>query len=301
MHDSDADAPADAPAGRRPDAPAEAVRTSRVPLTANALAALAAGNTALAALAVTATSASTNTDLLAALDADPEAWPHMSALVADHQTAGRGRAGREWLTPQGAALTVSVVLRPTLPRARWGLIPLVVGVACVKTLAEAGLDARLKWPNDVVVASGDGAAEQVPGWGSYKKVAGILCEAHSDAVVAGIGINVSQAASELPVAHAASMASLGAAHLDRTALLDALTRHVAAEVAGAEHDADAFVTVATAVTATIGMDVVAELAAGAPVTGRAVGIAPTGALIVLTAGGERVEVHAGDVRLRISS
>jgi BirA family biotin operon repressor/biotin-[acetyl-CoA-carboxylase] ligase len=114
---------------------------------------------------------------------------------------------------------------------------LVVGVAGVKTLAEAGIDARLKWPNDVVAVGADDVAEQVPGWGTLKKLAGILCEAHGDAVVAGIGINVSQTAGELPVPHAASLASLGATHLDRVALLESLARHVAAEIDAAERDA----------------------------------------------------------------
>src|SRR5660398_137550 len=106
---------------------------SRAPLTAEALAQLVGEPASLTALAVTAASPSTNSDLLAALAAEPEAWPHMSALVADHQTAGRGRAGREWHTPRGAALTVSFVVRPRLDPERWGLVPLAVGLACVRT------------------------------------------------------------------------------------------------------------------------------------------------------------------------
>ena len=124
----------------------------RWPLTADSLAALVGGSGALTALAVTAASPSTNSELLEALVSDPAAWPHMSALVADHQTSGRGRAGRAWDTPLGAALTVSFVVRPRLDPERWGLVPLAVGLACVRTLRADGVHAMLKWPNDVVVS-----------------------------------------------------------------------------------------------------------------------------------------------------
>ena len=152
---------------------ASVVRASRAPLTADVLASLAGGHAALSALAVTKASPSTNSDLIAALAVEPDEWPHMSALVADHQTAGRGRAGREWLTPKGAALTVSYVLRPRLPRERWGIVPLVVGLAAVNTMRSMGIDARLKWPNDVVVdctgesgnESTSGTQGDIAGWG----------------------------------------------------------------------------------------------------------------------------------------
>lgn len=272
----------------------DAVRASRVPLTAEALASAMSERAALTALAVTQESASTNSDLLAALAAEPSAWPHLSALVADHQTAGRGRAGREWHTPPGAALTVSFVLRPRLPRERWGLIPLVVGLACVKTLREDGVDARLKWPNDVVVDGGD----DLPGWGALRKIAGILCEVRGDAVVAGIGVNVSQTRDELPVPHAASLVTLGAAHLDRASLLEALAQQVALEIGNAERDADAMVAQIAAVTCTLGWRVVVERPGEGALTGEAVGLREDGALLVRTADGADVAVVAGDVRLR---
>lgn len=274
----------------------DAVRASRRPLTAEALASLVGGRAALTALAVSAASPSTNSELLTALETDPEAWPHLSAFVADHQTAGRGRAGREWRTPAGAALTVSFVLRPRLEPDRWGLIPLAVGLAAVRTLRADGVDAALKWPNDVVVAVE--GADDVPGWGSLRKVAGVLCERRGDAVVSGVGINVSQTAAELPVPHAASLATLGAHHLDRYALLDGLSEQVARAVTDAERDADALLAEVAAVTVTLGTAVVVERPGEPPLTGEAVAIAPSGALVVRTAAGGSVEVNAGDVRLR---
>jgi len=281
------------------------VVASRAPLTADVLASLAGGQAALSALAVTRASPSTNSDLLAALAAHSDEWPHMSALVADHQTAGRGRAGREWLTPKGAALTVSYVLRPKLPRERWGIVPLVVGLAAVKTMRSIGIEASLKWPNDVVVDctgqdARDADGRDIVGWGPLRKIAGILCEVYEDAVVAGIGVNVSQAASELPVPHAASMVTLGARQLDRAVLLDALSQQVAAEVGRAEADPDSFVAEVAAVTCTLGREIVVERMGAPPLTGVAEGIGADGSLLVRTTAGEPVEVTAGDVRLRVA-
>jgi BirA family biotin operon repressor/biotin-[acetyl-CoA-carboxylase] ligase len=126
---------------------------------------------------------STNADLLAlARDRAPEGI----VLVADHQTAGRGRAGRTWIAPPEASLLLSVLLRP--PAARAGLTSMAMGLAAADGIESlAGFRPRLKWPNDLVWP-GDGSAPD-------RKLAGILAEAHwpsanEVAVVVGIGINV---------------------------------------------------------------------------------------------------------------
>ena len=123
---------------------------------------------------------STNDDLRVALSGpdgrvDPEAarsWPHLSALRARAQTAGRGRAGRTWETPSSGALTVSVVLRPLVPAARLEWLPLLTGLAVQRALAPrlegAGQRVRTKWPNDVVALPEETstcAVADVPGWG----------------------------------------------------------------------------------------------------------------------------------------
>ena len=254
------------------------------------------GQAALTALALADRTASTNTDLVTAVAEHPEQWPHMSALVADHQEAGKGRAGRQWHTPQGAALTVSVVLRSKLAMEHWGLIPLAAGLAVVRCLEQAGVTAQLKWPNDVVVAV-EGPA--VPGWGRLRKVAGILCEACEGAVVAGIGINVSQEPHELPVEHAASLLTLGAHNLDRVALLECLSAHLAQAVQELESNPVAFVTALERVMVTLGQEVVVERPGSTPLTGTAVALAPDGALVVRSAEGDHT-VNAGDVRLRFA-
>jgi len=101
--------------------------------------------------------------------------PEGVVAVADEQTAGRGRLGRSWIAPAGAALLVSVLLRPQLPPERVHLVTLAAALAALDALPDAG--AQLKWPNDVVI--GD------------RKLAGILAEADSGgAVVVGMGLNV---------------------------------------------------------------------------------------------------------------
>ena len=95
--------------------------------------------------------------------------------VADEQTAGRGRLDRTWVAPPGAALLVSVLLRPALPPERLHLLTLATALAVIDALP--GVDARLKWPNDVVVDD--------------RKLAGILAEADgAGAIVIGMGVNV---------------------------------------------------------------------------------------------------------------
>ncbi|SEJ32885.1 biotin--[acetyl-CoA-carboxylase] ligase [Demequina mangrovi] len=274
---------------------ADAVASSRRPLTEASLSSLLPGT--LSRLMVVPSSPSTNTRLLSLAAGDPEGWPHLSALVADHQTAGRGRAGREWVTPRGAALTVSFVLRPThVAREDYGWAPLVVGLATVRALRGLGVGAWLKWPNDVVVEAG---AREIPGWGRWRKAVGILCETvpGQEAIVAGIGINVSQSTGELPVPHAASLASLGATGLDRVALMRALAGELRGAVAlwdaGAHPRAEV-----EKVTATLGWDVAVDVPGAAPVAGRAVALTEAGALVVRTVSGDERVVMAGDVRVR---
>ena len=111
-----------------------------------------------------------------------------TVVLADAQTAGRGRQGRRWVSPPGN-IYMSVLLRPAPPGARWSVLPLAAGLAVAEALAGEGLEARLKWPNDVMV--------------SDRKIGGILAEATSSAdgleyVVIGIGVNVAVRPPDLP-------------------------------------------------------------------------------------------------------
>ena len=108
-------------------------------------------------------------------DDDPEG----AIVVADHQTAGRGRLGRAWEDVPGRSLLVSIMLRPSAPMALWPELSLVAGGAVARAIG-----GEVRPPNDVFL--------------SGRKVAGILPEATRGRVVLGIGVNVNQTADELP-------------------------------------------------------------------------------------------------------
>src|ERR1700712_3042088 len=150
---------------------------------------------------VVAETGSTNADLIARAAAGEDIVG--AVLVAEHQTAGRGRNGRTWTAVPGAQLTVSVgVSTDDIPTTAWGWIPLAAGVAVVEAVAATtGVRVGLKWPNDVLAVP--------PARG---KVAGILAEVTTarPVVVVGIGINVSLTAEELPDPVATSLSPLGA-------------------------------------------------------------------------------------------
>ena len=114
-----------------------------------------------------------------------ETDPEGTTIVADHQTQGRGRLGRGWHDTPGRSILMSVLLRPRAPMPLWPELSLVAGEAVARALHdETGIDATLRYPNDVVVAG--------------RKLVGVLPEARTGRVVLGIGVNVNQTADELP-------------------------------------------------------------------------------------------------------
>jgi BirA family transcriptional regulator, biotin operon repressor / biotin---[acetyl-CoA-carboxylase] ligase len=233
---------------------------------------------------------SSNTDLLAeARNGAPEG----SVLAAEYQTAGRGRLGRPWASPPRAALTFSVLLRPRgVPPGSKGWVPLLAGVAVASALrARAGVDARLKWPNDVLVAGA--------------KVAGILAEQSGDAIVVGTGINVSTRQHELPAGGATSLALAGAACTDREDLLACVLTELerwyltwidaVARRNQAPGDPDGGLRAEyLRLSGTVGRLVRISLPGGQVLTGTACDVDEAGRLVIRTAAG-LVPVSAGDV------
>ena len=142
--------------------------------------------------------------------------PEGLVVVAESQTAGRGRLDRTWVSPPRAGLTFSVLVRPDLPADQWPWLPLWTGLAVATALRErAELDAVLKWPNDVLVAE--------------RKVCGVLAELpQPGAAVLGIGLNVTTRAGELPHDAAGSLALAGARTTDRDTVLRAVLRSLRA-------------------------------------------------------------------------
>jgi BirA family transcriptional regulator, biotin operon repressor / biotin---[acetyl-CoA-carboxylase] ligase len=164
---------------------------------------------------------STNRDLLAeAASGAPEGL----VLVADHQTAGRGRLDRTWVAPPGASLLASVLLRPALPADELFLLTLACAMAAIEAVDEiAGVRPGLKWPNDLVVTDGPLAD---------RKLAGILAESHVaggrvDAVVVGMGLNLDwpEVLHDDLAATAASVNHLTGTSVDREAVCVAWLRH----------------------------------------------------------------------------
>ena len=227
---------------------------------------------------------STNADVAAEAVAGA---PEGLVRVAEHQVAGRGRLDRVWSAPERSALTFSVLFRPApASRPAWGWLPLLAGLAVASTVSRLGeLDARLKWPNDVLV--GD------------RKVAGLLAEVSGDAVVVGIGINVSLRADELPVPTATSLLLAGSEVVDRDPVLRAVLRDLARRyVAWRSADGDPVATGLLddyrATSATIDREVTVHLPGGGTRTGRAVDVDEQGRLVV--AGPDGVDsLAAGDV------
>ena len=226
---------------------------------------------------------STNADLLAAADYAP----HGAVRAAELQRAGRGRLQRHWSSPTRAGLTFSVLLRPRSPQTSWGWVPLLTGLAVEQSVRElAQSPVSLKWPNDVLV----GAEE--------RKVAGILAQGTSEAVVVGIGINVSTTRDELPVESATSLALAGAGECDRTVLLVAVldafaARYEAWERADGDARAAGLAADYSQHCSTLGRLVTLQIA-GEQITGEAREIDSDGRLVVATADGE-ITIAAGDV------
>jgi BirA family transcriptional regulator, biotin operon repressor / biotin---[acetyl-CoA-carboxylase] ligase len=251
---------------------------------------------------------STNFDLVAQAR---NGAPSGSVLIANFQSAGRGRQGRTWSAPPGTGVALSVLLHPVdVEPVRWGWLPLLAGLGVAEGLQRyPGVPVWLKWPNDVLI--GDG------------KVAGILAERidspRGPAVVIGIGINVHSEAGDLPVPSATSLAlqasdaALGGP-LSRTALGGSLSRTA---LGGSLSRTEVVRSCLTALgerylswqrgetdeelansyrarSATIGRRVRVELVGRGPMEGVATGVDSGGRLVVRT--DSRVQiVGAGDV------
>jgi BirA family transcriptional regulator, biotin operon repressor / biotin---[acetyl-CoA-carboxylase] ligase len=269
---------------------------------------------------------STNADAVAAGRAGE---PEGLVVVAERQTAGRGRQGRAWTSPARAGLAVSVLLRPGqapgalggVPAGRYGWLPLLAGVALVQSVNRlTEVDAVLKWPNDLLVGGRKCAgilAEAVPAPGvvGFGGTAGGASSAPS-AVVVGIGLNVTLREDELPAdvgwdanvgggmsagQKATSLALAGATATDRDPLLRALLRSFAAwyerwRAAGGDPVSSGLATAYARYCDTLGRPVRVLLPAGGELTGTARELDGDGRLVVHTEAGQRHAVAAGDIR-----
>ena len=237
---------------------------------------------------------STNAELTALVTDAPGAWPHLSVLVTDTQTEGRGRLGRTWSAPAGTSMAASVLLDVVAgPRAvspeRWGWIPLLAGAAMTLTLRDVVTDparVSLKWPNDVLIDN--------------RKVCGILSELTTAGIVVGSGVNLTMSEQELPTDTATSLAVAGARTVDLDEVLAAYLAHLAPFVmslATASGDAlGALTDIVRDLCSTLGATVRVDAPGTAAVSGRAVEIDDLGRLVVeMSKNRPHLVVAAGDV------
>jgi BirA family biotin operon repressor/biotin-[acetyl-CoA-carboxylase] ligase len=257
----------------------------RPPLDAAALeAALTRDSRLWRSLEVVGEAGSTNADLVAAAGQDA---PEGTVLVAEHQVAGRGRLDRVWTSPPRAGLTVSVLLRPDVPAARRGWLPLLTGVALAEAVGEStGVLASVKWPNDLLARDG-------------RKLAGILAESSGKVVVVGTGLNVTTTAAELPDT-GTSLAEVTGGTVDRAPVLLAFLRALEKRyLRWTEHLGDpvssGLATDYLRWSSTVGSDVRVEMPDGSALEGVAEAVDWDGRLVVRTPAGT-VELASGDVQ-----
>lgn len=180
----------------------------------------------LRSLEVVESTGSTNADLLARCAAGDDVAGVV--LVAEHQSAGRGRHGRSWATPARSQITFSLGVDASGPQpAAWGWLPLLTGVSVADAVeATTGISPGLKWPNDILVGPGEQAG----------KLGGILAEVASPApvIVVGLGLNVTLTPAEVdelaPDSRATSLLMLGSTMLDRSALLGSILAELTARI-----------------------------------------------------------------------
>jgi BirA family transcriptional regulator, biotin operon repressor / biotin---[acetyl-CoA-carboxylase] ligase len=257
---------------------------ARPPLDAPGLSAdLIGGSTLWRSLEVLDEIGSTNAALVTAAGEDA---PEGAVLVAEHQVAGRGRLDRVWTSPPRAGITVSFLLRPDVPAARRGWLPLLTGVALAEAVGETGdVRASVKWPNDVLAPDG-------------RKLAGILAESGGGAVVVGVGLNVSTTAAELPDT-GTSLELVAGRPVDRSAVLLAFLRAVERRYRGwtaalGDPVASGLARDYLAWSSTVGSTVSVAMPDGSTLEGLAEAVDWDGRLVVATPEG-RVELASGDV------
>jgi BirA family biotin operon repressor/biotin-[acetyl-CoA-carboxylase] ligase len=232
---------------------------------------------------------STNADLIARSAAGEDV--DGLVLIAEHQTAGRGRRGRSWTAAPRAQISMSVGVAPRgVPSEAWGLLPLVTGVAVVDAVRAVGATVGLKWPNDVL-AGADGSAG---------KLAGILAEVapSGPVIVVGLGLNVTLRDEELPQpGNATSLLALGVEAPDREQLVIAILTELGRRIGNwrnARGADDELLRDYLARSLTVGARVRALLPGDSEIVGTATSVDAQGRLLLDTEGGV-VEISAGDI------
>lgn len=193
-------------------------------------------------------------------------------LVAEYQSAGRGRLDRKFEVPPRKGLTFSCAINPINQELNLGWIPLITGLSVARAINNyVGEElVKIKWPNDLLI---DG-----------KKLAGILSEKNTKGIVVGIGINIFQTQDELPIENAISLSMK--AKVDRSELLIAILNELGAALKNIEAEKNSYLEKCI----TIGKQVIVTLPSGEVLQDLAIGISNDGALLLNTR-----EIRVGDI------
>ena len=201
-----------------------------------------------------------------------------SVIVAEYQSAGRGRLDRTFIAPQSSALTFSLYIEPKVNRDEWSFIPLLAGLSMQEALTSLDENAEvgIKWPNDLLI--------------NEKKIAGIISQATAKGVVIGIGINVGMTTDELPVDHATSLALQEFSELNRNVILATFLNYFEVNLQLWELG-QTFTAQYRLASVTLGRQVEVTLPGGEIVRAEATGVSDTGALAL----NNGREITVGDV------
>jgi BirA family biotin operon repressor/biotin-[acetyl-CoA-carboxylase] ligase len=199
-------------------------------------------------------------------------------IATEYQSAGRGRLDRKFDAPASSALMFSFYIEPKREKADWSFLTLLTGLSAVFALTnlDPASSPNLKWPNDIQIGEG--------------KVGGIIAQASGDGVIIGVGINVGMTQAELPVAHATSLALNDFSILNRNLILASFL-NIFEELLERWQDGEDLRHLYSERSSTIGREVRIEHPDGSYKNGKAVGVTPTGELILED--GSRVTV--GDI------
>lgn len=220
-------------------------------------------------------------DLTASTQSDLVALVHQESayagdvIVAEYQSAGRGRLNRSFDAPKSTALLFSFYIKPQRTNDDWGWIPLIAGVSVAQTLSH--FDAQVKWPNDILIRD--------------KKVSGLIAEVVGDGIVVGIGINIAMTPSELPVSTATSLFIEGATNMTRNDLLPNLLNLFERNFRDWDRGSDEIMDTYRQMSATIGREVQVHYPDGRVERDTAASISGNGELILANG----AHVQAGDV------
>jgi BirA family biotin operon repressor/biotin-[acetyl-CoA-carboxylase] ligase len=204
-------------------------------------------------------------------------------LLAERQTAGRGRRGAAWFSPEGESLAFSILVRPDEPKALWPRLALAAGLAVAEAVESFGEQAGIKWPNDV--------------WIRQRKVAGILVEAGADFAIVGIGINVKTCDFPPDVSEiATSLRIESGREFPLPEVLAAIIRQFAMRRHQIGRDFDEILS-AVRLRCVLTGNPVSLLTAHGPKTGVVEGLAPGGELLLRTHNGLERLLQADEIRL----